>query len=285
MVGIAPAALYFVFFRFDAAPAAALLLGLFLAYRAQWRAAGLALGVGAALKWTPALALIPIVAWLVRRRERRAAGAVVASAIGAFALLNLPLFVLDPSSVLSSYRTQAGRAITGESIWALPLAAVGRIDRSVPYWNAAGVPRWADTFAVGVQVGIVVAVSLWASRQLDLREVLAAAALIPAAFLLTNKIFSAQFVVLILAAICFAGALVLRSRRAGVLVAVALGCALSANALVYPFRLGSYFDQIWPASLVLFGLAGAALLAVLRSIPARADPGRATDDAVGARAR
>ena len=98
------------------------------------------------------------------------------------------------------------------------------------------------------------------------------AALIPAAFLLTNKIFSAQFVVLILAAICFAGALVLRSRLAGVLVAVALGCALSANALVYPFRLGSYFDQIWPASLVLFGLAGAALLAVLRSIPARAGP-------------
>ena len=165
VVCIAPAALYFVFFRFDAAPAAALLLGLFLAYRAQWRAAGLALGVGAALKWTPALALIPIVAWLVRRGERRAAVAVVASAIGAFALLNLPLFVLDPSSVLSSYRTQAGRAVTGESIWALPLAAVGRIDRSVPYWTAAGVPRWADTFAVGVQVGIVVAVSLWASRQ------------------------------------------------------------------------------------------------------------------------
>ncbi len=64
----------------------------------------------------------------------------------------------------------------------------------------------------------------------------------------------------------------LRSRLAGVLVAVALGCALAANALVYPFRLGSYFDQIWPASLVLFGLAGAALLAVLRSIPARLVP-------------
>ena len=121
----------------------------------------------------PRAGTFPIVAWLVRRGERRAAVAVVASAIGAFALLNLPLFVLDPSSVLSSYRTQAGRAVTGESIWALPLAAVGRIDRSVPYWTAAGAPRWADTFAVGVQVGIVIAVSLWASRQLDLREVLA----------------------------------------------------------------------------------------------------------------
>ena len=155
----------------------------------------------------------------------------------------------------------------------------------MPYWTAAGVPRWAETLAVGAQARVVVAVSLWASRQLDLREVLAATALIPAAFLLTKKIFGAQFVMLILAAICFAGALVLRSRLAGVLVAVALGCSLSTNAVVYPVRLGSYYDQIWPASLVLFGLAGAALLTVLHSIPAGADPGRATEVAVGARTR
>ena len=56
-VAVWPLNLFHWEFRYDLAPTAFLVVGLVLALRERWALAGVALGVGAALKWSPALAL------------------------------------------------------------------------------------------------------------------------------------------------------------------------------------------------------------------------------------
>ncbi len=68
-------------FRFDLVPTALLALGLLFALRERWVVAGALLGLGAAAKWTPALACALLVVWLASgRRWRPAAGHAVAFA-------------------------------------------------------------------------------------------------------------------------------------------------------------------------------------------------------------
>ena len=60
-------------------------------------------------------------------------------------------------------------------------------------------------------------------------------ALAPAAFLLTNRIFSSQFLVLLVAVWALAAALVVVSEREQLAVGLAMAGATSANALVHPY--------------------------------------------------
>ena len=60
-------------FRFDLVPAALLALGLLFALRERWALSGALLGLGAAVKWTPALATAALVVWLVAGRRWRPA--------------------------------------------------------------------------------------------------------------------------------------------------------------------------------------------------------------------
>ena len=80
------------------------------------------------------------------------------------------------------------------------------------------------------------------------------AALAPVAFLLTNRIFSPQFMLVAFAAWALAAALVVRTRREQLWVGVAMAAAALANEFVYPFALPRY-DVTWPVcSAVLFGV-------------------------------
>src|SRR5262245_54554558 len=74
-------------FRYDLAPTAFLVIGLVLALQRRWGSSGAALGIGTALKWSPALTLGPLVAWLVARREARAAVSLTVGLIAVFAVL------------------------------------------------------------------------------------------------------------------------------------------------------------------------------------------------------
>ena len=58
-------------FKFDLVPAALLAVGLALAYRERFGLAGIVLGVGAAVKWTPALAALALLVWLLASRRTR----------------------------------------------------------------------------------------------------------------------------------------------------------------------------------------------------------------------
>ena len=71
----------------------------------------------------------------------------------------------------------------------------------------------------------------------SLRAGIAVAAVAPVLFLLTNRIFSPQYLVLILAAWAIAGALVVEGRREQLALGAAAMAATTANAFVYPYTL------------------------------------------------
>ena len=78
---------------------------------------------------------------------------------------------------------------------------------------AAGAPEWADALAVALQVGLLLALVVGAVLVRGrLRAAVALAALAPAVFLLTNRIFSPQFVIVLFAAWAVAAALVVGTR-------------------------------------------------------------------------
>jgi uncharacterized membrane protein len=239
-------------FRYDLLPTALLAVGLALAFRAHWFGSGLALGAGTAVKWTPALSLLVLVVWLFSTgRPRRAGSAAIGFALS-FGFLTLPLLAWRPSEVLAAYTRQGDRGITGESIWYLPLRVVG-LARLGGYlsWDAHA-PRWANVGVAVLQVVVILALLALVWRFRSVASAVAISALAPVVFLLTNRIFSSQFLVTILVAWALAAALVVRTRRQQLVVGAIATAATAANALVHPYTV----PRVWElASASLFILA------------------------------
>ena len=255
-VALWPADLFFWQFRFDLVPAAAIAVGLALAWRGRWHAAGWALGIGAAVKWTPGLTGLALLAWLLVQRRRRDALRHAAGAAAALLLVNLPAFLLDWDAATGPYRAQSARGITGESLPYLPLRALGVARPPRHFYGEAVVPGWANTGAAAVQLLAVAALVVLAARAPSLDAALARAALVPAAFLLTNRVFSPQFFVVVL--VCCACAL-----RGRVLVpALLLAVATTANAVLYPGLAGAP-EATWAVVSALALVPATAAVAVL----------------------
>jgi hypothetical protein len=258
-------------FKYDPAPTALLVLGLLAALRERWSLAGVLLALGALVKWTPGLAFLALAIWLVAARRTRAA-AEHALAFGAtLVVVYVPVLVLAWSDAVAAYTRQGGRRISPESVWYLFLRPLGLAEVVDHISRPAGAPDWANAGAAAVQVTLVALLLLMAARVAgDLRAGVAVAAVVPCVFLLTNRIFSPQFLVTLLAAWAVAAALVARSRGEQLALGAAGAGASLANAFVYPFALPHY-DVTWPiCSAVLFGLGLAASgwlvrLALLRS--------------------
>jgi hypothetical protein len=255
-VALWPANAYFWEFKFDLVPAALLAAGLVLALRERWGLSGAVLGLGAAVKWTPGLAFLALAVWLVASERRRAAGRHALWFGFVLVVVHLPFLLWSPRDVAAAYTRQGGREITPESLWYLLLRPFDLAQVRTHLSFSAGAPEWADVAATLVQAALVVAVLVLAVRaRTNLRAAVAISALVPAVFLLTNRIFSPQFLVPLFAAWAVAGALVAASRRQQLALGLAVMAAAGANAFVYPFALPSY-DVTWPiASAILFALA------------------------------
>jgi uncharacterized membrane protein len=226
-------------FRFDLFPTAFLALGLLCALRGRWVFAGALLGLGAAAKWTPALSCALLVVWLVSRRCWRPAAAHVLVFAGVFAALHLPFLLWSPSHTVYAYRYFHGQGVTGESIWYLLLAPIGRASVSLQqFWLPAHVPHWVDPFTTVVQIAVLLALAVasWWVRA-SVRAAVALAAIAPVLFLLLNRVFSPQYLVLMVAAWTIAGALLLDGRREQLVLGAGVMLATTANALVYPYTL------------------------------------------------
>jgi uncharacterized membrane protein len=252
-------------FRFDLVPTALLALGLLFAFRQRWLLSGALLGLGAAAKWTPGLAVAALVIWLVANRRWRTAMVHGASALLVFALLHIPFLVWSPSETLYSYRYFSGQGLTGESLWYLLLAPFG--SAKVPlheFWLPADVPSWANSGAIVAQVLVLVALGFaaWQTRA-SLRAGVAIAAMAPVFFLLVNRVFSPQYLVLMLVAWAIAGALLVESPKEQLALGLAVMAATTANTFVYPHPLFQF--ELWrlaSATLFIIGLATSIWLAV-----------------------
>jgi len=194
-VAVWPLNLFHWEFRYDLAPTAFLVVGLVLALRGRWGSSGVALGIGTALKWSPALALGPLLAWLLSRRETRAAVSLSAGSVAAFAALTVPFLLWASSGVLAAYEQQGDRGITGESVWFLPLSALRLASAGMNPSDDAGVRSGLNVGVTLVQVAFVAGFVVLAARVRPQAHAVALAALSPAVFLLTNRVFSSQFLV------------------------------------------------------------------------------------------
>lgn len=275
VAGLWPANAFYWQYKFDLAPAALLAVGLLLAWRGRWGWSGAALAAGTLVKWTPALAAVVLVAWLLSQRRARDALAHGAAFAATIAVVYVPFLVWSPSEVAAAYERQTGRAITPESVWYLLLRPLDLAQVRTHISFSAGAPGWANVAATVIQVSLVLALVVVAARSSGRRAAVVLAALAPALFLLTNRIFSPQFVLVAFVAWGIAAALIVSNRREQ-LVAGAAMCAVGAgNMFVYPFAL-PWYDETWPlCSLVLFA-AGIALTAFLALRVARGQAVAAT---------
>jgi hypothetical protein len=258
-----PANAFIIEFKFDVVAAALLVLGVVYARRERWLLAGAMLGLGAAIKWTPALVVAALCLWLLTTTRLRPAVRVMSGAVGAFLVVNLPFLIWSPHALLSAYTTQGLRGTTGESLPYLPLKVLGLAQLGDPYGSAT-VPGWANPAAIVVQMlalaGTFVAV-VAVRRQPN--AAISVSAMCPVVFLIFNRVFSAQFLIVLIAAWFAAGSLLARSRRDQLLLAALVLSASLANALVYP----TVWDwPIFSAFLFLFALAATAWVFVRASV-------------------
>jgi hypothetical protein len=250
-------------FKFDLVPAALLAVGAALAWRQRWGLSGAVLGAGALVKWTPGLAAVVLVAWLLASRRTRDALAHGAAFAAVVVLTYVPFLLWNADHVLAAYTRQSGRSITPESVWYLLLRPfdLARVRTHLSF--AAGAPEWADALAILVQAGLLVALvaaAVLARGRLD--AAVALSALAPCVFLLTNRIFSPQFLVVLFAAWAVAAAVVARTRREQLAVGVTAALASACNAFVYPFALPHY-AQTWVACSAVLFAASFALTGLL----------------------
>jgi hypothetical protein len=181
--------------------------------------------------------------------------------VGAFLAVNVPFLLWVPDKVVDAYVTQGGRGITGESLPFIPLHALGLADLEGEFWDPAVVPSWADGAAIATQALLLLALLalvVWQVR--TLRVAVAFAALMPVVFLLSNRIFSPQFLVVLLAAWAVAGALLARNRSDQVLFAALVLGATLANVLVYPTQAQDWLK--FSAALFLLAFVATAWLVV-----------------------
>jgi hypothetical protein len=126
----------------------------------------------------------------------------------------------------------------------------------------ADIPDWANRAAViGRALVVVLSLTAGVASRGAPRPGVAVGALMPVAFLLTNRIFSTQLLVLIPVAWAVAGARLARSRPGRQFLAWSAWPATMCNPLVYPATI----DLSQPASAALFGLAFAATAWLFRS--------------------
>ncbi|HEX5448817.1 MAG TPA: glycosyltransferase 87 family protein [Gaiellaceae bacterium] len=262
-VGLAPLDAYYWQFRYDGIPAALLVVGIVLAGRSRFALAGAALGVGACFKWTPGLAAVVLVVWLLSARHTRDAARLAVAFTATCALIYVPFLIRWPAhSVLASFRLQSVRSVTAESLWYWPARALGLTHGSVPEWAPAGVPHWVDVTVTVVQILILLAVlaALW--RRPSRRTGLAVAALVPALFLTTNRVFSSQFVLILGVGWAMAAAMCARDRREQLVVGAGMLLVSTTTAFVYPFSdpFRSFSWRPWAAAALLVMLVADVLV-------------------------
>ena len=216
-------------------PAALLGLGLVAARRGGPALAGGLLGLGAAAKWFPGLAVPVLALGLWREGDRRGALTLTAASAVGFAVPHLPFLgdAAQRSALLGAYTFHADRGITGESLAFLPLHALGLVARPDRPWSETDASQTLSTAALLVLLAVLAALVVAAWRRPD--RALGLAATAPAVFLLGNRIFSPQFL-LPLAVVWAAGlALTPASRRPPPpLVVALLAAAATANYAVWP---------------------------------------------------
>jgi uncharacterized membrane protein len=214
--------LLYAFQNWDVLAVAALVVGLLAFERGRDRAAGVAFGIGTAVKLFPLVVVPPLAAIRWRHGDRRGALRLTVSALAAFAVVNLPFVIAHPTRWWWTYTFQSSRQATWGSAWFYLLRMTG-----LPVHGAIGAHVANLVGALALVVGLTWLVARAARGNLDLFAAAGAAVTI---CVLANKVYSPTYDLWLV--VCFV--MLPLSRR---LWLTFCGVDLAVFALVY-----GYFD-------------------------------------------
>jgi uncharacterized membrane protein len=184
---LAPTLLVYAFINWDLLAIALATGATFAFFRGKDRTTGILLGLGTAAKLYPVLLVLPFFLDRWKTREKRRAGEIVAWAAGAWAITNVPFAIAAGDSWATFFRLNTDRPPDYTSLW---YAACHRItDNTTCAWS----PHVINALSLVAFAGVATVV-WWARRRRtpDFPRWTLAFPLI-VAFLLTNKVYSAQF--------------------------------------------------------------------------------------------
>lgn len=177
--------LLYAFQNWDVFAIAALVVGLLAFERGRDTVAGVALGVGAAVKLFPAVVVPPLVALRWVRGDRQGARRLALSGLGTFLVVNVPVLLVNPGGWWWPFAFQSRRQATWGTAWFYLFR-----DLRVPVHGAAGAhfANLVSMLALAVGLGWLVFVIF--QRRI---EPFGAAAAAVALFLLCNKVYSPTY--------------------------------------------------------------------------------------------
>ncbi|MCU1456104.1 MAG: hypothetical protein JWL73_196 [Actinomycetia bacterium] len=179
-----PIVLY-AFQNWDVYAIAAMVFGILAFERRRDRVAGMALGLGAAVKLFPAFVVIPLLAIRLAQRDRRGALRLVATSSLTFGALNLPILLANPHGWWWPYAFQSHRQATWGTVWFYAFRVFG-----FPVHGHSGAQLANGVALLALAAGLAWLTVVTVRRRL--LPVPAAAAAI-AIFVVTGKVYSPTY--------------------------------------------------------------------------------------------
>lgn len=184
VVACSPLVIVHAFTNFDTLATAAMAIGMLLWARKRPALAGIALGIGAALKMYPMLLLGPLLVLAWRTGNMRAWVQAFTAAVLTWALVNLPIAVAFPAGWREFFRLNRERGMDPDSIY--------NVVRSLTPWSGMDVSL-LNTVSLIAFALVCVAVAMVAATAPRRPRVASLMFLLLAGFLLVNKVWSPQY--------------------------------------------------------------------------------------------
>ncbi|GAA3067925.1 glycosyltransferase 87 family protein [Streptomyces roseofulvus] len=184
LVALAPSVALTATINWDLLAVALTAAALLMWSRSRPLAAGILLGLAVAAKFYPVLLLWPLLLLCVRAGRLRAFGTALLGAAGSWLVVNLPVLLLAPDGWKQFYLFSRDRNVDFGSVW---LLVSQRSGQTIP-------PERANLYALLLLIlaaGGLAWLALAAPRRPRLVQL---AFLMVAAFVLTNKVYSPQYV-------------------------------------------------------------------------------------------
>jgi hypothetical protein len=198
---VSPFTLILWYGKFDAVPAALLTLGLVLFVAGRRFLSAFVLGIGFLVKWFPGIPLAFLFLYLIRKKEYQSAAQFTLVAT-LTVLIPLAIFwQISPQNFIYTYTFQGTRPAMGESLPYLILYIVepgARLAVGYPPWD--GIKSTLLTSGVSsiimiTSIGLLWIISAWMPLRKETTTVFGGLGV--ASFILTNRIFSPQFILVL----------------------------------------------------------------------------------------